>query len=166
MNQPSMLPSGTPDLPDESIVTCKADGEPMMGLLVMVTLEMRKKNDYHVLFGPSDRQGRIQVRKSEILEKIREEQSLFPMDYEGEEFRGESLRVEPMGLRDLESALKAYEVYGPEAGYPERYREVLTGAWETLYRLRPRRLELDVSVPSNPSEAAMAWVHKSSIVAS
>jgi hypothetical protein len=140
-------------LPEKLTATCKADGEPVSGLLVDLTVKMRRKNDFHMVFGPSDGEGTITIHNLEILGQVETDQRLFEQDYADLHYFSGELLLEPMDQRSLESAYHAYEIYRAAVPFPSDYPDKLREAWETLNKRHPERLDVEVAVePPPPTE--------------
>jgi hypothetical protein len=63
------------------VIRCTVDGAPFAGAYVTVSLPMWTKNQYALLFGPSDERGVISITGDELMSGVRAEQDMFPMDY-------------------------------------------------------------------------------------
>ncbi len=145
-------PLKVPKIPDSLTTIVLADGKPLPGLLILVSLEMTRKNAFNMVFGPSDKEGKVEVSKTEIENEVTRTLDLFPMDYEGlSSFKGK-LIVGAMGLEQVESALGAYQLHCKSAAYPSGYGEKLATARAILERLEAKRLDVKVTVsPRNGS---------------
>ena len=137
------------DLPDKLVATCLADGEKFQGLLIVVAVVMLKKNDYSMIFGPSTQDGEVTITKDEILKEMARDRELFPMDYEDLTHFSGDLIVEPMGLQEIDSALKAYEIFKSSTQYSTGHRDKLDQAWKTIYQAAFNRLEVKIDAPSD-----------------
>src|SRR5438128_2455374 len=136
--------SETPKIPEQLSVVSLADGKPSQGLLIMLSLEMSKKNSFNIVFGPSDKDGKIQISKKEIEREVERNIGAFPMDYEDlSRFQG-TMTVCAMTLDQVNSAIAAYNTYREATGYSSEYRDKLEAARSTLSRLTPKRLDVKV----------------------
>jgi hypothetical protein len=114
------------------------DGQPAPGMFIKVRLRMPRKNDYHLVFGPSDAQGRITVTHDRLLAEARREAEFFLMDYGDAAEAADEVSVTPLSSDDLDRAISAHDLYAQVAAYPaswrtdlERARRVVT-AWAPL----------------------------------
>src|SRR5439155_21669855 len=62
-------------------VHCAIGEEPLSGAWVTLTLPMRSKNPYRLLFGPADAGGVIRISSDELRAKARAAIDFFPIDY-------------------------------------------------------------------------------------
>ena len=67
--------------PSRVVIRCTADDEPFVGAYVIVSLPMWSKNQYALLFGPSDERGLISISADDLTRQARHEEAAFPMDY-------------------------------------------------------------------------------------
>lgn len=124
-------------------ITCRADGIEQEGLLVSLSLRMRRKNDFRMIFGPSDPSGQITVNSNEIESEVESAYTLFPMDYgDISEFKGEVV-LAVLDCPQLESAIRAFDLFHKVSSYPPDFRDKLVAAWKKLFHLRPKRLEIE-----------------------
>lgn len=74
---------------------------------------MHAKNPYHLMFGPADERGVMEVTDAELIAEARTEQTLALMDYAAfpEEWTGE-IWVEIIDLARLERVREAIGIYG------------------------------------------------------
>jgi hypothetical protein len=135
-------------LPDRLIVTGRADGKPLSGLLILLSIVMTRKNDFNMVLGPTGPKGVIQVSKKKMEEEIKRSLEMFPMDYEAMSLFAGELSLSAMNLLQIDSALNAYDLFhaASEHPYPKGYRKKLETAWSRLYRLAPKRLDVEVTV--------------------
>jgi len=145
INSPTAL--GPIDLPDDFSVQCLADIQPHEGILLHTTVVMLRKNNFGVIFGPSDSCGKVSIQKQTILDKMYGDRKLFPMDYDGLPYFSGDLILEPMGRQEIESAIKAYDIFKSVNQYPSDYLDRLEAAWKTIYQASFRRLEVKIDVP-------------------
>jgi len=106
---------------------------PTPGLLVKIRLRMRRKNDFSMLFGPSDPSGRIIVSWSEIQSECDAEQSVAIMDYGSlqEDFTRD-IELMPVSLAGVEAALAAFEMFKSAGTFRGGYEAALRTARATL----------------------------------
>lgn len=101
---------------------------PCDGLAVSVTLEMSRKNHftYMVFVGPD---GIAKVTGADLLQSFDDERRTFLMDYVDPRsaFTGRIVAKVPT-TRELEGAIKAFEMYREHLSYPEGYEVKLRAA--------------------------------------
>lgn len=67
--------------PEQLVVNVTAAANPPPGAWILLTLKMPAKNDFNLLFGPADRQGRLVIRWPEVEAQVQQARNMFPMDY-------------------------------------------------------------------------------------
>ena len=134
------------ELPDQLTIVGIADGTPTAGLLILLTVKMLRKNHYTVLLGPTLAEGVITTTKKHLESEMSESRELFPMDYETMPFFAGELVVGVMSLTQIESAMRAYDLFHNHAPYPTGYRDTLATAWSWMYANTPKRVDVTVSV--------------------
>jgi len=79
---------------------------------------MWNKNQYILVFGPSDDDGMIRVSGEELTRRARAEQAMFPMDYVSfpEEWSG-GVGADVLTLEGVERLRDAMRTWGPDL-YP------------------------------------------------
>jgi hypothetical protein len=134
-----------PKIPDQLTAIVSANGKPLQGLLVMVSLEMSRKNRFNIVFGPSNEKGTIEISKLQIENEVAKTRKMFPVDYEDlSSFKG-TITVGVMSSGQVNSALNAYDQYRCSASYPPSYREKLETARRTLNGLGSKKLNVKVT---------------------
>ena len=133
-----------PQLPDNIKITCWADTKPTSNILVLLTLVMSDRNDYTVISHLSRATGDINISKADLLDEVKLAQELFPADYLGLGAFTCQIIIGPMDRREIEAALQSYDTYNSFTQYRADYRKDLETAWETLYKLAPKRLSTEV----------------------
>ena len=134
-----------PELPAEVRIRCTADDEPLAGAFATVRVPMWNKNQYMLVFGPSDADGLVRVSGSELAARARVEQDAFPMDYAT--FPGDwtgDLGVEVLDAAGVHRLLEAIGVWG-EQFYPPDFAHALDGYQQRLRTLEGRRLEAEIA---------------------
>src|SRR5256885_16029880 len=101
--------SDIPRIPDRLTAVVLADGKAEQGILVMLSLEMSKKNSFNFIFGPSDRHGKIQVSKKDLEKEVERSLNVFPTDYEDLSCFQGMVIVQAMSLDQIQSAIAAYD---------------------------------------------------------
>lgn len=132
----------TPQLPDTLEIFCHADDRPRSDLLVMVTLTMSQKNPFHLIFGPTDSAGKLVVVKAQLELGMTSTAEVFPSDYAGPAAFAGEIHVGPLGLPQIQAALRAHDMYQAVVAYPTDYRTMLKNAWESLYQHGAKRIEI------------------------
>jgi hypothetical protein len=120
-------------LPNEIVVVVKRNAIPVSGMFVLCALRSMHKNDFKLVFGPTDSAGRLRVSREDLLREGGNEKRLFPMDYGDVEtdFSGE-LKVTPMNREALSRALAAYSMFNKVSPYPTGYEENVRRARDAL----------------------------------
>src|SRR5216683_7201898 len=131
-------------IPERLTAVVSADGRPSEGLLIVLSLQMARKNPFNFVFGPSNEEGKVEVSRKEIEREVGRTLKLFPLDYDPSSFNGR-INIVAMSYHQLDSALAAYDIYHQASGYPSGYREKLTTALTTLGRLEPKRLNVKIT---------------------
>jgi hypothetical protein len=136
-----------PEVPDEVRIRCTADDEPFAESFATLRIPMWSKNQYVLLFGPSDADALILVSGDELAARARAEQDAFPMDYTT--FPGDwtgSLGVEVLDLAGMQRLREAIGIWG-ERFYPPGFAHTLDGYEQRLRRLEGRRLQAKIGSP-------------------
>lgn len=107
---------------------------PVSGAPVILSLQMKQKNNYIV--GPkiSDQHGIVVFDRDEIGKWIQLEQKHFPMDYADIVDNCGSLQVEVLGQSEVGQLIQARDMWGaaiPDFKLSDRLRNELL-AWENL----------------------------------
>jgi hypothetical protein len=140
--------------PDVLIVSAISRGRGLGGAWVRVTLGTTERNDFNLLLGPADPQGRLVVKRQEILNQIQEIRDLFIMDYGGPDAWNGTMNVAVLNRDDVSRALSAFDLWGKAVGIQSqgdlgRLKE-FGDALETL-----GGEELFVTVETRPQDAAV-----------
>ena len=144
-------------LPQKLRVHISTDGEPLPGMLALVTIETNFKNPFTVVIGPSDAGGNACLSREEMLEQIESDRQLFLMDYGHPEASATGrIVIQLMTLPDIERALQAYEQFHRHARYPEGYKDNLNRAARCLEQLNDRPLSLSVASEGYSGEVAIS----------
>jgi hypothetical protein len=116
-------------------VHCAIGEEPLSGAWVTLTLPMRLKNPYRLLFGPADAGGVIRISSDELRAKARAEIDFFPMDYSSfpEAWTG-AVEVDVLDVNGVHRVRSAMDLWG-DAFYPPDFNRVLTEYEENLHQL-------------------------------
>jgi hypothetical protein len=140
-------------LPASMELIVRGDGRPVAGMLVTLSFWMTKKNRHAYLAGPSDDDGRIHVRRDDVVNWAREETSVFQMDYAGLEshFAGK-IEATPVGPAEIEPILKGHYLYETALKFPSNYRDNAIRAGEKLRELTGCNLNVEVRLPPEAQE--------------
>jgi hypothetical protein len=133
------------NLPDHLTTIVLADGKPLPGLLILVSLEMNRKNAFNMVFGPSNKEGKIEVSKKDLEREAARNQKMFPMDYDDLSAFKDEIHVSAMSLNQVESSLAAYKLYHGCGEYPSGYGEKLATARKSFDGLVAKRLHVKVT---------------------
>lgn len=88
----------------------------------------------------------ITTTKKHLESEMSASRDLFPMDYESMPFFAGELVVGVMSLTQLESAMRAYDLFHSHASYTPGYRDTLATAWSWMYANTPKRVDVSVTV--------------------
>ncbi len=133
-------------LPNKLHITCSANGRPLSDELVLITIKSARKNNFDLVFGPTDTNGSLLVTREELIKQAMDEKSIAQMDYGDPEydFAGEIV-VAPMTLEDIDRALKAYKFFREFMAYPIAWEKHLKRSKEILLKL-PKDATVEVNV--------------------
>ena len=133
-------------LPNKLLITCSANGRPLPDELVLITIKSAHKNNFDLVFGPTDTNGSLLVTRGELIKQAMDEKSIAQMDYGDPEhdFAGEII-VAPMTPEDIDRALKAYKFFREFTAYPIAWEKHLKRSKEILLKL-PKDATVEVHV--------------------
>jgi hypothetical protein len=102
------------------------------------------KNQYALVFGPTDEHGLVRIAGRELTERTRAVQDFFPMDYVSfpQEWSG-GIGAEP--VTDIERLRSAMRTWGDDDLYPPNLRGGLDEYDRKLRALDKSRLEVEVA---------------------
>ena len=103
--------------PDQLVVDVTAAADPLPGAWILLTLGMATKNDFGLLFGPADRQGRLVIRWPEVESQVQQTRNMFPMDYGSLASWNGTIRVVAMNREAVARSAAAVDTWGT-AGIP------------------------------------------------
>lgn len=108
-----------PTIPIQLVLLASLAGAPLPGAWFAVTLPMRTKNPYRLLFGPASLSGAITITRDDILREVKKVRDLFLMDYDDPSI-GWTGRMEVRALNrsDIANVLLAYDTYASVGVYP------------------------------------------------
>lgn len=133
-------------LPEQLSIRVLGDGRPLQGMFAVVEVDMRVKNNFYFLFGPSDSEGRIQVSREQLLQEEKKALSFALMDYRGlEGWATGRVFVRTLNRDGIDAALKAYDKFSPSYRYPDDYRTNLEATSRLLAEDPPRLLRVEVT---------------------
>ena len=122
-------------LPELIEAVVKLDDEPAGGMFLWVTVKTTQKNDFVLLFGPTDAEGRIGISRSQFLGEAEAEKRMFMMDYGDPEYDATGVvSCEPCNAASIGRAIEAHNAYRAFTPYPKGYGGSLKRA---LARLQP-----------------------------
>lgn len=133
------------NLPAEIRIRVVADGKPLHGAFVLVTLRMRRKSDFGLAFGPADKAGLIRVERGDLLREAEKERRMFIMDFAHPEtdFSGR-ITVTPMNLEAIDRAILAERSFATALGQPAARGDQLQETKRMLETLGSAQLSADV----------------------
>jgi hypothetical protein len=106
---------------------------------------MWSKNQYSLVFGPSDSDGSIRASGDELAERARAVVDAFPMDYTTfpDDWTG-GLGVEVLDAAGVQRLREAISVWGEQL-YPPNFALTLDSYEQRLRTLEGRRLEAEIA---------------------
>ena len=115
------------------------------GAYVAIRLPMWKKNQYVLVFGPSEADGNVRISHDELVARAREEQDAFPMDYASfpSEWTG-GLGAQVLDREGVQRLREAIELWG-ERFYPPEFARTLDDYEQRLRELEGRRPQAEVA---------------------
>lgn len=134
-------------LPEQIEVTATVDSKPLEGVLILVTIVTTYKNDFHLLFGPTDDKGRLVITRDEMIREAQRERELFLMDYGDPEinFAGE-LVISIFGREKLKNAITVYPDFKDVVEFPPDHLNHLHRAQEILGNLAGKDIVLNIAL--------------------
>lgn len=132
-------------LPERIDVRVIADGRPVAGMFVCVTVRTTRKNDFGLGFGPTNKEGELVIWRHDLIREAEKERRLFIMDYGHPEydFAGEVV-VTPLNREALRQAITAYDTYHEVTPYPPLYAQQMEEARTNLEQWKPKVLSAEV----------------------
>lgn len=101
-------------------------GKPLKGILGMVTIKMKQKNDYRIILNYSDQQGIIELSEKFLNEAAKREADFAPMDFLSLCDDGvAAIEFSLMEETQLENANTAYKMFKEVVKFPEAYLDNL-----------------------------------------
>ena len=99
-------------LPERIKVTATIDSVPLDGVLLLLRIVTTFKNDFNLLFGPTDNHGELVITRAEMIEGAGRDQEMSPMDYGDPEihFAGE-LAVSVFNREKLKRSVAGQEIF-------------------------------------------------------
>jgi hypothetical protein len=135
-------------LPSTLELAVGANGDPLEGAWVQLTLRMKSKNDLALLVGPTDVAGRLVVTADEMERQIKATWEAFPMDYGGLALwdgRIEAFALDREGVRRVLAAVDTWGLGLAVTSKEDAVRLDAYGLW--LETHRGQALELRVEDP-------------------
>ena len=134
-------------LPERIEVMVTVDGKPLEGVLIQVSIVTTFKNNFNLLFGPTDDQGRVVITRAEMIKEARRDQELFITDYGDPEthFAGE-LVISIFGREKLKSAIDVYPGFKDTVEFPADYLNQLKRAQAILEQLAGKEILLNIAL--------------------
>jgi hypothetical protein len=122
-----------PELPAAVDVLVTTDGRPLPGAIVEIELPTKHKNNFRFPVGPTAQDGHMHISGSELADRAREINDLFPMDYVGLEasWTGE-LIVKPVNRQDIQRLRAAHATWAHTGFYPDDFTAQLDRLASTL----------------------------------
>lgn len=130
--------------PRQIVVRVSALQQPVPGLLIDLSIPMKRKNDYGWLVGPSDANGVIEVSEASLRERVEADRNLFIMDYVDPEHDAKGqIRLSVPLPAEIDAAVSAFSLYRDVSPYPPAYGAGLQSTRRKLLEL-PVRPSLEV----------------------
>ena len=134
-------------LPAEVLLLALVNGVPLDGAWFTLTLPMRRKNPYRLMFGPGSPEGTLIVTRDEILREVKKVRDLFLMDYEDPALGWTGvIEVRVMNRSDIANVLLAYNTYRAADVYPSDMPTSLTQFEATLTEHDDEELTAEVQM--------------------
>lgn len=134
-------------LPSRLTIQAFVNGVPLPAAWITVTLPMKAKNPYRLLFGPASHDGTIIVTREDLLHEIKKIQNLFVMDYADPTVAWTgAVEVRPVNRSDIANVLIAFDIYQDSDVYPRDLSTQLTELDVRLGDFEGGRLTLTGSV--------------------
>ena len=116
------------ELPEQLDLAVTLDGEPFEGAWVHLRMPMERKNDYHLMVGPTDAEGALKVTRHEVKQQVRIVQSTGLMDYMGLGMWTGELVLRPFDPNAIRRAEAGERIWG--AAVPDAY------PWDFVVQMR------------------------------
>jgi hypothetical protein len=140
-------------LPAKLICTIKSDNRPVQGLMIEAVLKTSNKNNYSIIFGPTNNEGVATIDYEELIKQTNSELELGVMDYNKlEDVYDGNIDILVMSVEELKAALGAYEIYKDVAYYPINYSANLESAINILLDMK-NNIYFQIDVVSNKFES-------------
>jgi hypothetical protein len=140
-------------LPESVSIVLLADHQPLSGGWVAVHLGTTKKNSHGFLAGPTDTDGRLDVPRHRIEERVQDQLTTSPMDCGGLAAWDGLINVEPLTRESAVGVLEAIRIWDDLGSIEtEAHLELFDAFRDTLERLAGTRLT--VSATCSPADAA------------
>jgi hypothetical protein len=140
-------------LPDILHVVLFADGRSLPGGWVAVYLGTTKKNAHAFLAGPTDVDGRVDVPRHRIEERVQHELTTSPMDYGGLGAWDGLINVEPLTRESVDNVFEGFRIWDDLGSIEtEENLEGFKAFRDSLERLAGA--ELTVTAGCEPPDAA------------
>ena len=135
-------------LPDRVKITIEVGRRPASQMFVTLKFVTSEKNPFNLVFGPSDRQGIIELTREQIITEATKTRELFLMDYADIEssWTG-TLFVTPLNREAIRRALSAFRMFR-RYSYPDNYEENLYTADAALTQIPQMELRATVQCDS------------------
>lgn len=140
-------------LPDILHIVLFADGRSLPGGWVAVHLGTTKKNAHGFLAGPTDVDGRVDVPRHQMEERVQHEVTTSPMDYGGLEAWDGLINLEPLNRGSVDNVFEGIRIWDDLGSIEtEENLEGLKAFRDNLDRLAGA--ELSVTAACEPPDAA------------
>ena len=134
-------------LPERIKVTATIDSRPLDGVLILVLIVTTFKNNFSLLFGPTNEHGELVITGADMIKEALRAQEMYIMDYRDPEVHfGGDLVISIFGRSQLKSAIENYAVFKDIMEYPPEYLNQLQRAHEILENLAGKKIFLNVAI--------------------
>ena len=118
-----------------------AQGDPVEGVFLSLTVRMKKKSNYHCNSRCSDRSGRVLIAADHVASQCLDHLEAMPMDYVGlSDDTFESLRADVPPTEQVERAIRFFDKDGKFYKHYNGYRDDLVFCRDILLNRGPVRL--------------------------
>ena len=134
-------------LPEKIDCVVAEAGNPVMGLMLRAEFKTAQKNPYTIVFGPTNREGHACLDRATINQQTDSQLNLSLMDFEplDKVFTG-VVRVAVMQERDVQDALRAYDLFKGVANFSDHYEDDLKWALVVLRHLDTHKVDVRTNV--------------------
>jgi hypothetical protein len=108
----------------EMVASATVDGQPFAGAWIVMTVPMWSKNAHHILFGPTDDDGRFVISVDAIRAGMEFNAAQSPMDYTLDVAWDSPFGVALLTREGAHQALEAMTLWDLDATFPRRRQQL------------------------------------------